>query len=72
MPRAIDHDRPCRRAKAREIVERMRARGVSTARFADSMGYAPHTVYAWINDVRAAPTAWQLADLIEAEREMGR
>lgn len=68
MPYAPDPNRSHRRETARSLILRLRARGVSVPKLAACAGYNSHTIYAWLNDKRAAPTPIQLVDILEAER----
>lgn len=56
--------RPFRKFRVAAEIRRIN-RHVSILDIAEAVGYSKHTVYAWLNDAKAAPTPEQFRDVME-------
>ena len=56
--------RPFRKFRVAAEITRIR-KHVPIVDIAEAVGYSKHTVYAWLNDEKAAPTLDQFRDVME-------
>jgi hypothetical protein len=63
--------RPFRKFRVAAEITRIR-KHVPILDIAEAVGYSKHTVYAWLNDPKAAPTEEQFHDVMEWTRAWTR